>query len=152
MRITLINFHVLNQPFIPGINLTWSWCIISLLCFWVQPWLVWLSGLSASRRTEGSLVQYPVRAHVQVPIGGGGHVRGNHTLMFLSLSLSLPLWLKIIKWNIFKKYASGFSLLVFCWGFLSPSLTLRGGWASWLGNRSQTDLMRSQCCHSWWVY
>ena len=30
------------------------------------PWLVWLSGLSASLRTKGSLVQFPVRAHAWV--------------------------------------------------------------------------------------
>ena len=29
-------------------------------------WLVWLSGLSASLRTKGSLVQFPVRAHAWV--------------------------------------------------------------------------------------
>ena len=43
-------------------------------------------------QTKGSLVRFPVRAHAwvagQLPIGG--HVRGNHTLMFLSLSFSLP--------------------------------------------------------------
>ena len=43
-------------------------------------------------RTKGSLVQFPVGSHAwiagQVP--SGGHVRGNHTLMFLSLSFSLP--------------------------------------------------------------
>ena len=27
-----------------------------------QPWLVWLSGLSARLKTNGSLVQFPVRA------------------------------------------------------------------------------------------
>ena len=40
----------------------------------MQPWLVWLSGLSASLRTKGSLVQFPVRAYAwvagQVPVGG----------------------------------------------------------------------------------
>ena len=39
-----------------------------------------------------SPVQFPVRAHAcvagQVP--SGGHMRGNHTLMFLSLSFSFP--------------------------------------------------------------
>ena len=59
------------------------------------PW--WNTGL----RTKGSLVQFPVRAHAWV--AGQVHswrcVRGNHTLMFLSLSLSpsLPLGLKINK-------------------------------------------------------
>ena len=32
----------------------------------VQPWLVWLSGLSARLRTKGSLVRFPVRAHAWV--------------------------------------------------------------------------------------
>ena len=47
-------------------------------------------------RTKGSPVQFPVRARAwvvgQVPSGGGGrHTGGNHTLMFVSLSSSLPL-------------------------------------------------------------
>ena len=50
-----------------------------------------LSGLSASLQTKGLLVRFPVRAHSwvvgQVPIWG--HVRGNHTWMFLSLSFPL---------------------------------------------------------------
>ena len=55
-------------------------------------WLVWLSGLSASQQTKGSLVQFPVGAHAWVvgQVPGGGCRRGNHTLMFLSLSFSLP--------------------------------------------------------------
>ena len=41
-------------------------------------------------RIKGSPVQFPVRAHAWVAdqVPGGGHVRGNHTLMFLSLSFS----------------------------------------------------------------
>ena len=43
-------------------------------------------------RTKGSSVGFPVRTHAwdagQVP--SGGHVRDNHTLMFLSFSFSLP--------------------------------------------------------------
>ena len=42
-------------------------------------------------QTKGSPVRFPVRAHAcvvgQVP--SWGHMRGNHTLMFLSLSFSL---------------------------------------------------------------
>ena len=57
----------------------------------IQPWLVWLSELSASLRTEGSGVGFPIRAHTcvagQVP--SRGRARGNHTLMFLSLPVSL---------------------------------------------------------------
>ena len=39
-----------------------------------------------------SLVQFPVRTHAWVvgQVPSWGHARGNHTLMFLSLSFSLP--------------------------------------------------------------
>ena len=70
----------------------------------VPPWLVWLSELSTGPGTKGSLVQFPVRAHAWVTgqVSNRGHVRGNHTLMFVSLSFSLlPLSPKINK--IFKK-------------------------------------------------
>ena len=66
------------------------------------PWLVWLSGLSAGLHTKGSQIQVPGRDHGWVvgQVPGWGHVRGNHALMFLSLSFS-PLSLKIGK--IFEK-------------------------------------------------
>ena len=59
----------------------------------IHPWLMRLSAaLSVGLRTKESPVCFPVRAHSwvagQVPIKE--HVRGNHTLMFLSLSFSLP--------------------------------------------------------------
>ena len=65
---------------------------------WV-PWLVWLSGLSTGLQNKGSPVQFPVRAHTWVAsqVPSRGHSRGNHTLMFLSLSFSLPLSKKINK-------------------------------------------------------
>ena len=48
--------------------------------------------ICTSLQTEGSPVRFPVRAHAwvvgQVPCRG--YMRGNHTLMFLSLSFSLP--------------------------------------------------------------
>ena len=56
------------------------------------PWLVWLSGLSTGLQTEGLLVQFPARAHawVAVQVPSRGRVGDNHTLMFLTLSISLP--------------------------------------------------------------
>ena len=58
----------------------------------IAPWLVWLSGLSTSLQTKGLPVGFPVRADAwasgQVP--SRGRARGNHTLMILSLSFSLP--------------------------------------------------------------
>ena len=65
----------------------------------VWPWLVYLSGLSTGLRTKGLLVRFPVRAHAWVAdqVPGGGGVRSNHTLMFLSLSFSFPSPLKINK-------------------------------------------------------
>ena len=55
-------------------------------------WLVWLSELSASLQTKGSLVPFPVRAHTWVvgQVPSRGHVGGNHILMFLSLFFSFP--------------------------------------------------------------
>ena len=56
------------------------------------PWLVWLSGLGTSLQSKRSPVQFPVRAHawVAVQVPSRGRMRSNHTLMFLSLSFSLP--------------------------------------------------------------
>ena len=60
--------------------------------------------MSASLRSKGSQIRFPVRAHVWVAgqVPGRGYVRGNHTLMLLSVSLFLPLCLKINK-IFFKK-------------------------------------------------
>ena len=33
--ITLINMQMLNPPCIPGINPTWSWCVILLIYCWI---------------------------------------------------------------------------------------------------------------------
>ena len=52
-----------------------------------QPWVVWLSGLSAGLGSKGSQVWFPVRGHAWIVdrAPSGGHMRGNHTLMFLFL-------------------------------------------------------------------
>jgi len=34
--ITLIDLYILNNSCIPGINPTWSWCLILLMCCWIQ--------------------------------------------------------------------------------------------------------------------
>ena len=46
--------------------------------------------LSTSLKTKGSPVRFPVRAHAWVvgQVPSRGCMRGNHTLMFLSLSFS----------------------------------------------------------------
>ena len=68
---------------------------------------MWLSQLGIVLQSKRSLVQFPVRTQAWVAdqVPSRGHARGNHTLMVLSLSsslpLSLPLSLKINK--IFKK-------------------------------------------------
>ena len=43
---------------------------------------MWLTGLSADLQTDGSLVRFPVRAHVWVvgQVPSRGCMRGNHTL------------------------------------------------------------------------
>ena len=57
-----------------------------------QPWLVWLSGLSAGLQTKEPPAWFPVSTHVRV----GGQVpncrivKGSHTLTFSPSSFSLP--------------------------------------------------------------
>ena len=48
--------------------------------------------MSTGLQTKGSPVRVPVRAHAWVAgqVSNRGHTRGNHTLMFLSLSFSFP--------------------------------------------------------------
>ena len=70
------------------------------------PWVIHISYLSSplagvAQRIEcwTQSVWFPVRAHAWVAgqVPSGGHTRDNHTLMVLSLSPSLPLFLKINK-------------------------------------------------------
>ena len=64
--------------------------------------LVGLSGLSASLRTKGLPVRFPVRAHAWVVgrVPSRGCARGNHTLMLLFLSFPLPSPLSKNKYNL----------------------------------------------------
>ena len=59
---------------------------------WNWPWLVWLGRLSASLQTKGLLVPFLIKAHAWVvgQTASTEHKRGKPTLMFLSLSFSLP--------------------------------------------------------------
>ena len=82
---TVTAFVVLAQAFVASLSTVSS--------YWkFAPWLVWLSGLSASLWTTGSPVRFPVRAHAWVAgqVPSWGCARGNHTLLFLSPSSSLP--------------------------------------------------------------
>ena len=69
------------------------WSFVFFFKLATKPLLVCFSGLSAGLRTRGSLVWFPVRAHAwlwaRTPVGG--HVRGNHALMFLSFSFPCSL-------------------------------------------------------------
>ena len=94
-----------TSMFIPITQITFNMlvmtCMDCSLKYMSQPWLVWLSGLSANLQTKGSLVQFPVRAHdwVAVRVPSCGCKRGNHTLVFLSLSFNLLSPLFINKYN-----------------------------------------------------
>ena len=102
---------------------------------------MYLSGLSASLRSKGSLVPFPVRAHAWVAgqVPSRGCMRGNHTLMFLSLSFSLPFSLskKINKYNLKK-------INYFChvYNFLKI-------WCSWEHGYHKTS-SRLQCSTTNW--
>ena len=70
----------------------------------MEPWLMWLSGLSTGLRTQGSWVQFPVRARAwvvgQVPKWGVQEETDPCffiTSMSLFLFPSLPLSLKVNK-------------------------------------------------------
>ena len=66
----------------------------------VQPWLVWLSGLSASLWTKGSLVWFPVSEYawvwVRSPVGDAQEAT-THLCFSPFLSPSFPLCLKLNK-------------------------------------------------------
>ena len=70
-----------------------------------QPWLVWLSGLNAGLQTKGLPVRFSVRAYawVEGQVPKWGCVGGNHTLMFLSHSLSFPYPSLKVNQNLKKK-------------------------------------------------
>ena len=66
-----------------------SWSLKNL---WTEPWLVWLSGLSAGLWTKGSWFDsrsgHGPALQARSPVWVCA--KGNHTLMFLSLSFSFP--------------------------------------------------------------
>ena len=66
---------------------------------------MWLNGVSASLWTKGSQVQFPVRAHAWVAgqVPSKRCMTGDHALMFLFLSFSLPSSLKKINKIFLKK-------------------------------------------------
>ena len=59
---------------------------------WKLPWLVWLSGLSTGCKPKCCRFDSQFRAHAWVAgqVPSGGHMRGNHTLIVLSLSPPFP--------------------------------------------------------------
>ena len=104
----------------PSINLVWrnmffmqvtenrqSWLVDKKKYQWInQPWLVWLSGLSAGLQTERSLVRFPVRVHAWVE----GQVPSLGVCKRQPMDVSLPLFVlpfpSLEKWvnkNLFKK-------------------------------------------------
>ena len=97
------------ESFVIRHTLFYSLTLMLIIFKWTKflPWLMCLSGLNTSLRTKRLLVQFPVRAHAWVvgQVPGKGRVRGNHTLVFLSLSFLLPALLSKNKFlKIFKKW------------------------------------------------
>ena len=73
-------------------NRTCIFVVGGIINCYIWPWLVWLRELGAGLQIKGSLVQFPVRAPAWVAgqVPSRGPSRGNHTVMFLSLSFFLP--------------------------------------------------------------
>ena len=86
--VSVINFGNFSTIISPALS-----SLFFLIKDTLQPWLVCLSGWSASLWTKVSPVWFTVREHAWVAgqVPSSGHMRCNHTLMFLSLSPSLPL-------------------------------------------------------------
>ena len=74
-----------------------STCLESTLLLkpWYITWLGWLSGLSAVLQTNGSLVQFLVRAHAWVvgQVPSWGSVKCNQSMYFSHMDVSLPFFL-----------------------------------------------------------
>ena len=94
---SFISFHVpsvclIDKNSASGIHSSYSILKVFFQNYLIKPWLVWLGGLSAGLRTKGSPVPFPVRAHawVAAQVPGWGMQKATYTLMFLSLSFSLP--------------------------------------------------------------
>ena len=92
LRMVRVTADLIEEVIPHSLSLSLSLSYV-LFRYSLQPWLVWLSGLSASLRTNGLPIRFPVRTHdwVSGQVPSRGCARGNHTLMFLSLSFSLPL-------------------------------------------------------------
>ena len=62
-----------------------------------EPWLVWLSELSAGLQTERSPVQFPVPAHAWVTglVPVWRHAKGNQSMYLSYINVSLPLFLPL---------------------------------------------------------
>ena len=65
----------------------------SVLKIKAEPWLVWLTGLSAGLQTERSMVRFPVRAHAWVvgQVPSWRHVRASQLMFLWHIAVSLPL-------------------------------------------------------------
>ena len=101
--IILFKFHFLEMPIplkrgVPLLFSTMGHKIIILfsglleICSSGPGWCGSVDWVLANPALKGSLVGFPVWAHawVEGQIPSRGHSRGNHTLVFLSLSFSLP--------------------------------------------------------------
>ena len=62
--------------------------------FPIEPWRVWLSGLSVNLQTKMLWVGFPARAQAWVAgqVPSGGCVRGNRLMDLLHIDVSVPLF------------------------------------------------------------
>ena len=106
-----------------------SWQVTTLagVAQWIDCWPV----------NKGSPVQFPVRTHALVAgkVHKWGHTRGSHTLLFLSLSISLPSPLsrnkkerKVDRWLKSNHYKGRHQVLIFSHFTVKAQREGRNGW------------------------
>ena len=55
---TLIDLHMLKYPCEPGMNPTWSWCMIFFICYWIRLAKIWFSIENTYKKHEKITLQH----------------------------------------------------------------------------------------------
>ena len=101
--ITLVDLHILKNPWIPGINPTWSWCMILLMCCWIL-------FASILLRIFASMIDW-LKLWMQNPL----HVHTHATNISITLYYLWTLYVCYIKMHLFWVTNKELVLLLHIW-------------------------------------